>query len=95
MTKYMRLYDNHPTVKKVEKVFQLMEELNLAFNIEGNMIQIIDKENLPEARLGRIVDVEKNMDDYDCGIYQLPPEIEYKIGYPVEDIGIGRDPKKN
>lgn len=68
-----RLLDNHPTIQKLKKVYQLMDELNLSisFHDYGNIV-VLDKDN-PKHNL-----LMKDLDN-DGPVHELPPQLETKL----------------
>lgn len=75
-SKYLRCRDEHPTVVKLQKLFDLADELGISFEIIEQSCVVYDSErdsNLPGLQLQ---DIETG--DFG-GVF--PPPLEYKLIY--------------
>lgn len=72
-----RFREDHPTYKKLEEVFSLMEKLKISISIPyENAIGFPFLEDEETALVGRvsIVDLETGI-----GVTEFPPQTEYKL----------------
>jgi len=74
-----RLTTNHPTYKKLEQIFDLMDKIGISidpYSSGVSQITITDK-NFP----GQIFDLRDLEDMNDCSYYPLaiPPNMEWKL----------------
>jgi dGTP triphosphohydrolase len=67
----LRLKETHPLYQKVEKLFELADELGLSFQIYYNSVFVYQKDD----------SITYNMEDIEDGqtINELPPRFEWKI----------------
>ena len=72
-SRFLKLKDQHPSFLKLEKIFSLMDELNIGFTFNGNSINFVDTE---QKRFDTfyIEDIEENH-----SVTSLPPSTEYKV----------------
>jgi hypothetical protein len=74
VARYLRLKSEHPLRKKVEQVFKLMDDLNIAFEVADNHFIIKDYTE-KSSTLFYLKDIESD-DNY---VEALPPVTDYKI----------------
>lgn len=67
-----RLNEKHPLFQKLEKVFALMEDLNIRIDVMGNQTIISDTET------GMKVSI-RDLEAYNNDITDFPPAFEYKL----------------
>jgi hypothetical protein len=79
---YKILTDKHPTMQKVEKVFDLFNTLGISFEVMQNRTIVTDKE-FPDIDF-LMVDIEDRLDDPTYSIDTIPPNFDYKIGFKAK-----------
>ena len=75
VSQYLRLKDNHPTLKKFEKLCSLAEELGLSINVDSQQIILHD---LDQPKIAFLV---KDIEDWAALVCAIPPTTEYYIRY--------------
>ena len=77
MAKQFKLKDNHPTMIKLNKLFELADELGISISFYGHraVVNDIDRSNNdPILYLEDIEDTNNNMAEF-------PPATEFKVVY--------------
>ena len=77
MAKQFKLKDNHPTMIKLNKLFELADELGVSISFYGHraVVNDIDRSNNdPILYLEDIEDTNNNMAEF-------PPATEFKVVY--------------
>lgn len=67
-----RLKEEHPLSQKLEKVFALMEELDIRIDVMGNQTIVTDNETGTKASI-------RDLEAYNNDITDFPPAFEYKL----------------
>lgn len=80
MSKKIRLNENHPTSQKLEKLFELMDELKLTIDVSNIRTVITDHEHNVEAT---IIDAE-HQNAHVNYIMSFPPGTEYILLKGIE-----------
>ena len=76
ISEYMRLKDNHPTMVKLQKLYDLAEELKIQISFSQSL-SVVNDRDLPEDH------PMFRLEDLDSGeaVEEWPPTFEYKIIY--------------
>ena len=74
------LKENNPVYQKVQKVFDLMDELGISFIPHTTYIEVVSHPDLSNKRY-ELLDLE---DEMGCIVSCLPPPCEWKIVYKKE-----------
>lgn len=80
MSKKTRLTEKHPTSQKLEKLFELMNELQLTIDVSNIRTVITDHEHNVETT---IIDVE-HQNAHVNYVMSFPPETEYVLIKGIE-----------
>ena len=77
---WKRLTEKHQTHQRVQQVFDLMDEIGLAFFVQNNTIYIEDAQ---ELRPYSLTDIEVHPS---CSyVSELPPSTEWHLCYDSEE----------
>jgi len=71
---YLRLKEHHPTMVKLDKAFQLLEELGLNFSFDYGVTSFLDND-FPDTRM-YLVDSDSGQPE---GVDSFPPICEYYV----------------
>lgn len=74
---WLRLKDNHPTMIKLMKLYDLAEELGIHLSFTGHACIVQDNQRDAKLPMMRLEDIEG--DSYD--ISEWPPATEFKVIY--------------
>lgn len=77
MSKQYKLKDNHPTMIKLSKLFELAEDLNISISFTGHRAIVEDFDRPKDAPVLYLEDIESDSNDIGC----FPPATEYKVVY--------------
>jgi hypothetical protein len=74
-SQWLRLKDNHPTMIKLMKLYDLAEELGIHLSFTGHACVVEDDERDAKLPMMRLEDIEG--DSYD--VSEWPPTTEFKV----------------
>ena len=75
MAQYRKLKDNHPTMIKLMKLYDLAEELGITLHFNGNTCDIVDRDRHVDAPPIRVYDLEDNNNS----MSEFPPTFEFAL----------------
>jgi hypothetical protein len=76
-SQWLRLKDNHPTMVKISKLYDLAEELGISFSFCSGTCVVEDRERDSKLPMLRMEDIEG--DSYH--VSEFPPATEFKVIY--------------
>ena len=78
---HMRLRPEHTVMRKLEKLWDFMQEEGITLGVDHNVITVEVK---GEGKTFTMFDNEADCSNGRSQIYSLPPNFEYKVTYPCD-----------
>ena len=77
MAKQFKLKDNHPTMIKLNKLFELADELGISISFYGHRAVVNDIDRSDDDPILYLEDIE----DTNNNMAEFPPATEFKVVY--------------